>query len=335
MNSSQQSPHLETKALYNTLAMLHQNEQVPKGDLWKVQDMRTCSLEALFGELRRLRVNFDQKQFYHWAAACETPEELLELVLGEEEEKSEQADHIYLILFELWRRLAPEKRSLSIIADDIDHCIDAFDREEEVEDAQVESLLSEWGRLLDSLRDTGLTEDQALRTIEPFFAHDVPDFVIDYLLEVTGRQEASFTSLLLEKMRSHCMRESLWLKFIELKLSLHEEDLIDVRKKLGELASSVLTSRECDVELTLALCDIAFELKKDELLVRLLEKLLPCLEEDDDFEAVLEFLRLSAERKGSPSLVARAKNMQKSIRNHSAGYEEEMRSLVQAAGELL
>lgn len=332
MENQSRPLRLETKALYSSLAMVDRSKSTKK--TWETREWRNQSLENLVSELHELGFIFDKKQFYHWAGECDTPEELFELAVGDEE-NDKKRDHFYLILFELWRRLVPEKRSLSIIADDIDHCIQAFDLNSPILESQVEALLGEWGRVLDSLRDAGRTEEEALEAIEPFFAHDVPDFVIDFLLDLLGRKEYAFAAQILEKVGTHCVREPLWIKFIELQLALHDENVIEVRKKLGELVSALLTMEECDVELTLALCDIALELQKEELLVRLLEKLLPHLEEKEDFLAVLELLEDVAFRRNASGVLSKIKRIQNGVRSQSRPRGLEILTLVQEISSLL
>lgn len=291
------STHLETKALYNALVMIpHHTKPLSPIKSWERKERRTSSLEDLFQEVKELGVELDSKQFYQWSSDCETPEELVELLAESDDLK--KLDHLYLVLFELWRRLSPEKRSLSIVADDIDHLIFAFDQEQEVEDVEVESLITEWCLLIDSLKDSGFTRQEAFQTIEPFFAHNVQEFIVDFLLEVVQREDPSFAIHMLDKVRSYCLRDSLWIKFIELQLALREENVVEVRKKLGELVSSVLINKSSDVELTLALAEIACELKKGELLVRLIETVLPHLEEKEDLLYCFDLLNRLISKQG-------------------------------------
>lgn len=284
---------LETKAFYNSLRMLGSNVSRMSQD-WKAADWRERELDGLFDELKQMGIVFDTSLFYQWAAHCETPEELVDFLSMEEEVETgeweeERKDRLYLILFELWRRLVPEKRSLSLVADEIDHVIFAFDSGKEFLDEEIENALEEWIRLLNRLQDEGLSVREALQAIEPYFAHCVPEFAIDFLLDVSERGESERYISLFEKVRPFLTSEPLWAKIIELKFCLRD-DIPLLNKKLGDLVAHVLTTTNVESEVIFALCDIALKLKREELFLRLLEKVVPCLQEKDDVNVVVHLL---------------------------------------------
>ena len=289
MNKSDFSVSLETKALYNSLRMLGTDRPVSKQDSWKRKDYRGVVLQNLFEELKRLGIKGNTALFYQWKDYCETPEELVDFLSGDQEIDDETRDHIYLLIFELWRRLVPEKRCLSIVADEIDYIIYAFDSSQGVDDEAVEKAIDEWVRILNRLHDEGFTGKDALRAIEPYFAHDVPEFIIDFLLDVSSRLDHERFFPIFEKTRLFLTAFPIWVKVIDVKFCLHEDCTI-VNKKLGELVAHVLTGGKEESDVIFSLCEIALALEREELFFRLLDHVLLSIEVKEDLEVILDLL---------------------------------------------
>lgn len=327
---------LETKALYNSLRMMGRRMKLSPQDSWKVADWRGRESTALFNELKEMGVVLDPPLFYQWAAHCETPEDLFDFLFMEEGEESaeweeERKDHLYLLLFELWRRLVPEKRSLSLVADEIDHVLFAFDSGKEMVDEEMENALEEWVRLLNRLHDEeGLSAKEALHAIEPHFAHSVPDCIIDFLLDVSERGESERYGPLFEKVRPFLTLEPLWAKIVELRFCLRE-DMTLVNKKLGDLVAHVLTTPDVECEVIFALCDISLKLERGELFLRLLERVAPCLQEQEDVEVVVHLLADFLEERPLPALKASLESLKKDMKTQKLSLlKEKLAALIAA-----
>jgi hypothetical protein len=78
---------------------------------WQVEDYRSFPLDGLFEKLEDLGFSIDKDSFLELAADVDTPEELTKTLKGEASDDAEE--EIYLVVFELWRRLLPDKPSLS------------------------------------------------------------------------------------------------------------------------------------------------------------------------------------------------------------------------------
>jgi len=286
-------PSFETKALYNSMRMLREDEAIET--TWKTRDWRVVDMNHLFDELRALGISVNKALFYQWATHCDTPEDLLEYLFLDEEIEEEQLqqeikDRLYLTLFELWRRLVPEKRSLSTIADDIDHAIFAFDRESSMSFESVESLLEEWVRVIESMYDEGQSLSDVFRAIEPYFAHNVQEFIVDFILDALAHGHVDLVEPLFEKVRNYLTIEPLWTRIIDLKLHLRDDDIDELHKRLGELVAHILTTPQTGTAIFFSLCDIALDLDKEELFLRLLDRLLPHVQEREDIEIICDLL---------------------------------------------
>lgn len=173
---------------------------------------REQSTQFLFDQLHNLGIDLDKSHFLAWARESDSPEDLLNLLAPDNEDEEKDSlymDHLYLILFELWRRFVPERRSLSIVADDIDQTICMYDarggecsiEEENSFASKMVGYFSEYVRILEASLEQfkgcspeekedvlmeGFTSPEAaiFGMSQPFFAHDIArsffDFVVEY-----------------------------------------------------------------------------------------------------------------------------------------------------------
>jgi hypothetical protein len=115
------------KALYNSLRMAWlQDDQLPVKP-WQVEDYRALQLEELFARLGQFELFFDRPTFKEYANQFDSPEELSAALIDSERVSPEECDQIYLLVFELWRRFAQEKPSISILCDGLDYQIFDYD----------------------------------------------------------------------------------------------------------------------------------------------------------------------------------------------------------------
>ncbi|GAG66688.1 unnamed protein product, partial [marine sediment metagenome] len=121
---------LQPKALYNLLRMNAEQDPSLKLQPWKIADYRAMNEETLFAELSALGFDLGRERFLEVAEQCDTPEQLTGYFVGEVD--PEEEDRAYLLFFELWRRFVPERPSLSIFCDELDHHIRDFDRGEAI-----------------------------------------------------------------------------------------------------------------------------------------------------------------------------------------------------------
>ena len=114
-------------ALYNLLKINWLEDPSIDVEAWQVEDYRKISYEELFERLEKLGISLTQESFFIYSENVSTPEQLLEFLWIHDDEAKEY-DQAYLIIFELWRRLLPEKQSLSIFCDELDYRIELYDK---------------------------------------------------------------------------------------------------------------------------------------------------------------------------------------------------------------
>ena len=103
---------IERRALYNLMRLnwLH-NPSMPV-EPWQVDDYRSMPLETVFERLRFHDIDFDRNLFTELANEYDTPEQFTDAVLADVDTDTVTQDQVYLLIFELWRRLLPEKPML-------------------------------------------------------------------------------------------------------------------------------------------------------------------------------------------------------------------------------
>ncbi|MGR3952256.1 MAG: hypothetical protein QRY74_05115 [Chlamydia sp.] len=230
---------MATKAIYNNISFHSQNPSERNLDStaayqeWMFRNWRIIPLEMLFRELNDLGIHLDKSLFLSWAYDSDSPEDLLLLLAPEEseeleEENQDDLDHIYLILFELWRRFLPERRSISIVADDIDCAIVEYNALDiEIHDPiratfiqRVIGLIAEYVRALqlglDHIQEHANDEtDKAIQEAgvssighaifsmtQPFFVHEIGRFIFDFILEELNEDTQHEMRLVVDGLRS-------------------------------------------------------------------------------------------------------------------------------------
>ena len=104
---------LQTKALYNLFRINLRDGEPLEVDPWVLEDLRALDISLLWKKLAAEQILLDRAAFCHYAEEVDSPEELT-VLLTDEALDQKTVDRVYLVLFELWRRLLPEKPSLSI-----------------------------------------------------------------------------------------------------------------------------------------------------------------------------------------------------------------------------
>lgn len=274
--------NLQTKSLYNLLRLNRQMNPLLSCEEWQVEDLRALSSEALFDRLAQEGVVLDKDRFHSFSSECDTPEELTEMLL-DEQVSSKQHDQAYLLLFELWRRLCPEKQSLSIFCDELDHRISLYDASALESDEPIQDALSNLTEILDENVDAGVAPYEIFETVCSYCAHDLMGFIIDFISDLLDSSNQLYASELIEDFAYYCP-ETIWFDFL--------------RARLVALMDSVKANRmirlllEHDADLT---ADLLLEIVRFQggygerpVFAEAVKKLIPRLQTEEEFRDLLE-----------------------------------------------
>jgi hypothetical protein len=251
---------------------------------WQVEDLREVPLEKIFLRLESLGVKLDQQSFFSYAKASDDPEALADFV-SVEEDNFEKRDQIYLLIFELWRRLLPEKLTLSIFCDELDRSIYLYDQGL-LDKESMERGISILEDLLDEGVDEGENPKALFETFKSYCAQDLERFLYDYIAEELKLGNETEASELLDEFYLY-IEDERWFDFLRAQL------LISNDAQEGNLMlQRVLEQLEEDPEI-----ELLFEVAKylvnrgDPSLFSLCVKIVfPLLKKEEEIQKLLKII---------------------------------------------
>lgn len=228
------------RARYNSLMMHGQ-----PGKPWQVCDYRQLDKEELWNTLGALGVSLDYNGLaHHVLMGTESPEAMAELLMDPSVDE-EKREVIYLILFELWRRLFPEYGSVSIVADAIDHLSVQYEVDPEAHSEELFETFGVLGDLIDESLEAGSNPKDLWQEVSSFLAIDLEHFLYAYISDLIDAGEEADASELVEMFDIY-VQEPLWFDFLKCRLvyptdphegcmmmrrlmdALHEETMLDL-----------------------------------------------------------------------------------------------------------
>jgi hypothetical protein len=273
---------LKGKALFNLLKMNWSEGCNWEVEEWQIEDLRGLNIEELFARLKKLGPSLDEESFYLYAENCNSPEELAECVWLEEEGLAGH-DKVYLLLFELWRRLLPGKLCLSVFCDEIDQWIDLYDRGELEEEEPLQNALAILEDILDDAYDKKGNPQRILAEVASYCAHDLQRFICDYITDQIVKKNDTYASELIDAFydfsedprRFDLLRAHLFAS------SDPEESNILYGRVMEELGERP------DLELILLVAESLIHHGDVRLFMRAVQLALPLLAKEEEFQTLL------------------------------------------------
>lgn len=184
------------RALYNLLQMNLKSNPALEVEAWQVEDYRNLSDEELFERLSGLEIFLDRENFLGFVEECDSPEDLADcLYLGEDYERHEK---VFLIVFELWRRLALHKQSLSIFVDEFDHLIERYEGGDVGCAEELEGAIESFQAILDDNVDEGGEAREGYHFFSAYSCHDLEIFIFEYIAHQIDADERLYANELLD-----------------------------------------------------------------------------------------------------------------------------------------
>jgi len=276
--------NIEKRALYNALRMNWLEDRSMDVEPWQVEDYREMDLPLLFSRLRQHSINLDENSFASLSDEVDTPEELTEALLSDREVDEKEEDRIYLLIFELWRKLKSGKPCLSVFCDELDHQIYLYDNGLIENPEQIEDILANLEMILDENADEGADPAEVLETISRGLASDIEAFLYDFICEQADNENYSYASDLLESFDEY-LSHSKWFDLLKVKIYI-ATDPESGEALMEQLAEEAL--EEKDLEFNLELLNEMVHGGKEENFARLAETNLGLLEKEEDFKDLLQ-----------------------------------------------
>lgn len=275
---------LRGRALYNLLRIHWLEDPQLQVKNWQVEDYEALSLEQLFDRLVRLKFAFGKEHFLAYAEECSSPEELLDL-LWVDEEGGDARDQLYLILFELWRRLLPEKKSLSIFCDALDWLMELYEvgglEDEEPLQKGIEDLEDILDEALD--REPGLSPQEIFQAVAQYFAHDLQGFLYDYIAEQVEEDREIYASELIEAFYDY-IPEKKWFDLLRAWL-FAKMDIEALNQVVIQLLEEF--TEASDVELLLEMAKFLVHRGDVRLFMQVVARALPLLQVEEQAQRLL------------------------------------------------
>lgn len=273
-----------TKALYTALRLQALEDPSFAVDAWKVQDFRKASMDELFTALAAREVVLDKMAFAAFVDEYDSPEELAEALAIDVSE--EELDFIYLVIFELWRRMFPEKQTVSLLADELDYQILLYDREELLSVEPLDDAIASFYEALKEAVDMGADPKEAFNAMQEETAHDLHSFLYDYISELLEQKQYVFAEELLEQFYPFVETHAFF-DFLRAKLAGR-----DWPKRACGIIGDIVTKYDADLYLNLDILEYLVQLPFRELFSEVATRTIPLVSDEEDIE---EFIRITDE----------------------------------------
>jgi hypothetical protein len=230
---------LYPKAYFNWIRLKWEHNPSTAVEPWQVEDYRDLSTGALFDRLAALKLAISEENFLLMAEDYQSPEELTHYFWS----KKENELPIYLILFELWRRLLPEKESLSVFCDELDNRIQTYLKDSQ-EDHGLSNALQRLQEILEESTELGDSPKAIFDALSRYVAHDLEGFLYDYISDqIDLRNDLEAAELL--KTFDPYVSDTAWFDFLNARLLI----LVDLHE--GDLAMQALLGKPLELDLLL------------------------------------------------------------------------------------
>lgn len=274
---------IERRALYHLLRMNWLNEPALPVEPWQVEDYRSLPLSSLFERLTPFQISLDRISFIAYADECDSPEDLTEHLAADRSLQTTEEDQIYLLVFELWRRLMSEKPSLSILCNELDYQICLYDNQELDNPFGLQDAIAHFVQVLDENVDQGIAAEEAWQLISPYCANDLETFLYDFIAEQIDEDNESYAHELLDDFEAY-LEDNKWFKL--LRIRLFEKD----QSKTAQLLTQEVIEEhlnENDLEFNLEFLSVIADSGDHSHFREVIKQTLPLIKHEEEFQDLL------------------------------------------------
>lgn len=273
---------IEKRALYNLLRMHWLTDQAIDVKSWQVEDYRSLPLSMLFDLLHHFSIFLDKAKFATYTEEIDSPEEFTDYLIAEKKLSSEQEDQIYLLIFELWRRLKTEKPTLSIICDELDHQIFLYDHGQLTNPTPLQDALANFLIVLEENADAGIAPPEAMKRLATFCANDIDTFLFDFISEQIENENELYAQELLEDFGPFFEGDK-WFIILSIKLLSR----VNIKAAYRELAQFIEEFSADHLEFTLEVLSLLAGIGTPQQFNQVTLQTLPLLQTEEDFQDLL------------------------------------------------
>ena len=275
------SVKLQTKALYNLLRFNYLEDPKLSVQKWQVEDLRAFTTDDLFKNLKKNKIILSIDDFKSLACNFDSPESFANKIT-ENLEKVAEKDKVFLLIFELWRRLLPERQTFSIFCDEFDHMILQYDQNILDNDEQIQDFLAILQEILETNVDTGLSVKEVYDFFVSYLAHNFEAFLFDYIQDQIDSENNLYAQELIEGFYPF-LKNVKYFDFLRAKI-LSDKDV----RYMNDIIAKVIEKIDPKEDFLLIKQMLLFLVRTGdpELFLKLLKKILPVIEKEKDFKHV-------------------------------------------------
>lgn len=265
--------------LYNALRMHKIRDPSIQAEDWQVWDYRQVPLDSLFELLAAYQLHLDRESFIAYADLCDSPEDLTDSLIGDTELTEASYDQIFLVLFELWRRLVPEKRCLTVFCDELDHEMYLYDAGLLDNPEPLEDAIGSLKQVLEDVADEGEDPKVLFEEICNGCAYDIEAFLFDFISERIEHGNLSYAGELIDDFIDY-VKEPKWFQLLEARfISAHSP--MDIENEIEDLAKKA--SSEDDFTFVLEVLPFLIQEGDSKLFLEVARRSLNLLKTEEDF----------------------------------------------------
>lgn len=273
---------INRRPLYNSLRMNWVIDPTLEVEPWQVEDYRSLPLDEIFERLEDHDIHLDKFSFISFAENLDAPEEMADGLLDDLPDDAKIHDQVYLLIFELWRRLLPEKPCLSVFCDELDHQIHLYDRGQTENVEAIQDALANLQVILDENNDEGVDPLEALDCIDAGCANDVESFLYDFIAEQIDNDNFSYASELLDGFTPY-VRDVKWFEFLRARV-LSATDPKAANLIVRRLVTAECSSKNPNLEFNLELLSFLVRVGDKETFDRLVKTSASLIKAEEDFQ---------------------------------------------------
>jgi len=266
------------RALFNLLQIRYKNQPLPSSvEPWQMEDYEKIPLKELFASLKKLKLPLNEQTFLEGAQDKENPEVLLQYFAGDFDVKSKL--QIYLIVFELWKRLLPTLRPISILCDALDHEITKLRELETADSEHLQDLLLAMQDLFDQAVDDGYIPEKVFVMVNSYLAHNLESVLYGYIKHQFDAQNDTEASEWIDGFYRY-IPSKLSFDFLKFRL-LFTHDMHDAIKLIDPLIDRILEANARRVALDLL--EFLSQYGSADLFMNTFKKMVSLIQTEKDF----------------------------------------------------
>lgn len=275
--------NLEKRALYSLVRLHWLQDQTIHVEQWQVEDYKQFSLPELFEQLSKLSIQLDKSTFMAYADGSDSPEEFTDYLIGDRSLTVQEEDRIYLLIFEIWRRIVVGKPCLSVFCHELDDLIFQYDQGQLDNPLELQDAISNFLSILNDNVDAGIEPKDAFQRIAAYCANDLETFLYDFIAEQIEAGLESYSNELLEGF-ALCFESNKWFALLRARLLNHTNE-----KQASKLLSQIIEEhlQDKDLEFNLELLSSLSDICTPTLLRQVIEATLPLIRTEEDFQDLL------------------------------------------------